>query len=94
MSKVFQMAFPIADTTVPMEHVELEAAAVLFERLEALGLAATGQILVASTSDELRIQVPTRRLRRASTGVVDRPVWSTCPSCGAQVEVIDPEREL
>lgn len=90
----YRIAFPVADTSVPIAHAELEVMAILFERLEAEGLVAAAPIDVDSMSIPFQIVVRTlvrQRVRGAGGG---RETEAVCPRCGAGVSVVDPLKEL
>lgn len=90
----YRIAFPVRDASVPIVHAELEACAVLFERLEAEGLVAAGPIDVDSTSVPFQVVIRCLVRRRVREAGEAREVDAVCPKCGTAVSVVDPMREV
>lgn len=90
----YRIAFPVRDASVPIAHAELEACAVLFERLEAEGLVAAGPIGVDSSSVPFQVVIRVLVRRRGGGAGEVREADSVCPKCGTAVSVVDPMREV
>lgn len=90
----YRIAFPVRDMSVPLAHAELEAMAILFERLEAEGLVAAAPVDVDSTSLPFQIVIRALVRKRGRGAVEEREADAVCPRCGQGAFVVDPLREL